>query len=62
MSSRSEDGAAEMRQALTLPAMADTAWYHQKIDRKGRDLETFHQEVLAFAKEPHAQTTYRISE
>ncbi len=41
---------AEMRQALMLPAMADTAWYHRKIDRAGRDLETFHQEVLAFAK------------
>lgn len=50
-----EDGAAEMRQALTLPAMADTAWYHQKIDRKGRDLETFHQEVLAFAKGDYFQ-------
>jgi carboxypeptidase C (cathepsin A) len=29
--------------------MADTAWSHQRIDRKGRDLEAFHQEVLAFA-------------
>ena len=40
----------EMRTALGLPAQADTAWYHQKIDRKGRSLEAFHQEVLAFAK------------
>lgn len=40
----------EMAQALALPALADTAWYHQKIDRRGRDLETFHQEVQAFAK------------
>lgn len=45
-----EGGAAEMRTALSLPAMADTAWYHQKIDRKGRGLEDFHQEVAAFAK------------
>jgi carboxypeptidase C (cathepsin A) len=43
-------GAAEMRTALTLPAMADTAWYFQKVDRKGRSIEAFHQEVLAFAK------------
>lgn len=41
---------ADMRQALMLPAMADTAWFHQKVDRAGRDLEAFHQEVLAFAK------------
>lgn len=40
----------EMAQALALPALADTAWYHQKIDRRGRSLEAFHQEVLAFAK------------
>lgn len=45
-----EGGAAEMRQALTLPAMGDAAWYHGRIDRKGRSLEAFHQEVLAFAK------------
>jgi carboxypeptidase C (cathepsin A) len=45
-----EAGAPELRTALSLPAMADVAWYHQKIDRKGRSLEAFHQEVLAFAK------------
>jgi len=50
-----EAGAAEMRQALALPAQADTAWYHQKIDRKGRSLETFHQEVAAFAKGDYAE-------
>jgi len=50
-----EAGDAEMRQALALPAMADTAWYHRKIDRKGRSLEAFHQEVLAFAKGDYAE-------
>jgi carboxypeptidase C (cathepsin A) len=45
-----EAGAAELRQALALPAMADAAWYHRRIDRRGRSLEAFHQEVLAFAK------------
>ncbi|TAJ71988.1 MAG: septum formation initiator [Phenylobacterium sp.] len=54
-----EAGAAEMRQALALPAMADTAWYHRKIDRKGRDLETFHQEVQAFAKGDYLEALRR---
>ena len=45
-----EAGGDDLRQALTLPAMADTAWYHDRIDRKGRSLETFHAEVLAFAR------------
>jgi len=45
----------EMRTALSLPALADTAWYHQKIDRRGRSLEAFHQEVLAFAKSDYVQ-------
>ena len=40
----------EMYHALGLPAFADTAWYHNKIDRKGRSLEAFHQEALALAK------------
>ncbi|HEX7947915.1 MAG TPA: hypothetical protein VF495_24830 [Phenylobacterium sp.] len=38
------------RQALLLPAMADTAWYHRRIERRGRSLEAYHQEVLAFAQ------------
>jgi carboxypeptidase C (cathepsin A) len=45
-----EAGGAEMRQALSLPALADAAWYHGKVDRKGRTIEAYHQEVLAFAK------------
>ena len=45
-----EAGGDDLRQALTLPAMADTAWYHDRIDRRGRSLETFHAEVLAFAR------------
>ena len=45
-----EAGGDDLRQALTLPAMADTAWYHGRIDRRGRNLETFHAEVLAFAR------------
>lgn len=40
----------QMKQALALPALADTAWYHQRIDRGGRSLEAFHQEVLTYAK------------
>jgi carboxypeptidase C (cathepsin A) len=50
-----ESGAAETRTALGLPAMADTAWHHNKIDRRGRSLEAFHQEVVAFAKTDYAE-------
>lgn len=50
-----EAGAAEMRQALALPALADTAWHHGKIDRRGRSLEDFHQEVVAFARGDYVQ-------
>jgi carboxypeptidase C (cathepsin A) len=46
---------AQLRQALSLPAMADTAWYHNRIERKGRSIEAFHQEVLAFAKGDYAE-------
>jgi carboxypeptidase C (cathepsin A) len=38
------------RQALRLPAQADTAWYHDRIQRRGRSIDVFHQEVLAFSK------------
>ena len=50
-----EAGGAELRQALQLPAMADTAWYHGRIDRRGRTLEAFHEEVLAFARGDYAE-------
>lgn len=39
-------------QALHLPAQADAAWYHARIDRRGRSLEAFHEEVTAFARGP----------
>ena len=55
-----EAGAAEMGQALSLPAMADTAWYHDKIDRQGRSLETFHQEVLTYAKGDYAAALRKL--
>jgi carboxypeptidase C (cathepsin A) len=35
--------------ALNLPAMAATAWVHQKIDRRGRTIEAFDAEVHGFA-------------
>ncbi len=47
--------ALALRQALQLPALADTAWYHQRIDRRGRALEAYHQEALAYAKGPYLQ-------
>lgn len=54
-----EGGAAEMQQALALPAKADTAWYHQTIDRKGRSLDAFHNEVLAFARTDYVEALKR---
>lgn len=36
-------------QALALPNYAATAWYHQTIDRKGRSLQAFYDEVSEFA-------------
>lgn len=50
-----------MQQALGLPAMADTAWYYQKIDRHGRTLEALHQEVLLFAKSDYLQALRKES-
>ena len=53
---RTEQGAPisifgrEMDTAMTLPALADTAWYHGRIDRKGRSLEAFDAEVTRFAE------------
>jgi len=35
--------------ALNLPAMAATAWHHQRIDRAGRTIEAFDAEVSRFA-------------
>ncbi|MET0308179.1 MAG: peptidase S10 [Sphingomonas sp.] len=46
---------AELTDALYLPAAADAAWYHDRIDRRGRDLETFHQEALSFALGQYAE-------
>ncbi|ODT86751.1 hypothetical protein [Phenylobacterium sp. SCN 70-31] len=54
-----EAGGAEVRQALQLPALADTAWYHERIDRRGRSLEAFHQEVRAFAQGDYAEALKR---
>jgi carboxypeptidase C (cathepsin A) len=45
-----EADTAALRQALALPGQADTAWYFEAIDRRGRSLEAFHQEALAFAE------------
>jgi carboxypeptidase C (cathepsin A) len=36
-----------------LPTMAATAWYHGKVDRAGRTLESFLDEVRAFAVEDY---------
>lgn len=45
---RDLDGPA-IATALMLPSLAATAWYHEKIDRKGRSIEQFDAEVSRFA-------------
>jgi len=36
---------------VSLPTLAAIAWYHNKIDRQGRSLETFVEEARQFAKQ-----------
>jgi carboxypeptidase C (cathepsin A) len=43
-------GGREMAYVSALPTMAAGAWYHQKIDRKGRSVEQVFNEALAFAR------------
>jgi carboxypeptidase C (cathepsin A) len=45
----------EMRQALSLPALADTAWAHGRVDRKGRSIEAYHQELVRFARTDYVE-------
>jgi carboxypeptidase C (cathepsin A) len=40
---------SDTEEQLLLPSLAATAWYHGKIDRKGRTLEAFVSEVRQFA-------------
>lgn len=41
--------------AAYLPTYAATAWYHSKVERAGRTLETFLDEVRVFARTEYAQ-------
>lgn len=50
---------AELRQALGLPALADAAWYHGKVDRRGLTLEAWHAEADAFARGDYAEALRR---
>ncbi|HLZ74162.1 S10 family peptidase [Phenylobacterium sp.] len=43
-------GGREMPYVAALPTMAAGAWYHQKIDRKGRTVEQLFNEALEFAR------------
>ncbi len=44
-----DHGDADRNAAVLLPNMAATAWYHQRIDRKGRSLEAFVEDAEHFA-------------
>ena len=54
-------GAPDPRAGLTLPAMAATAYYYQRIDRGGRTLEQLHHEVTAFATRQYPQALHRLA-
>ncbi|MGZ6037580.1 MAG: S10 family peptidase [Phenylobacterium sp.] len=43
-------GGREMPYVAALPTMAAGAWYHRKIDRKGRSVEQVFNEALEFAR------------
>lgn len=45
----------DLKEALELPAIVDTAWYHNSIDRAGRSLEQVHQEAYEFAISEYAE-------
>ena len=44
-----------------LPTMAATAWYHEKVDRAGRTLEAFLDEVRLFAVEDYMPALFQGS-
>jgi carboxypeptidase C (cathepsin A) len=45
-----DTGGREMPYVAALPTMAAGAWYHQRIDRKGRTVQQVFDEALAFAR------------
>jgi carboxypeptidase C (cathepsin A) len=45
-----DTGGREMPYVASLPTMAAGAWYHQRIDRKGRTVQQVFDEALAFAR------------
>jgi carboxypeptidase C (cathepsin A) len=46
--------------ALSLPSLAVTAWYHNKIDRAGRNAVQLYDEVKAFAATEYADALRRL--
>jgi carboxypeptidase C (cathepsin A) len=50
------------RLGLNLPAMAATAWYHERVDRAGRTVTQIHDEASAFAQGDYARALHRLGE
>jgi carboxypeptidase C (cathepsin A) len=50
---------AEETAAMGFAAIADTAWYHKVIDRKGRDLQAFDAEAKQFAQTDYLSALVR---
>lgn len=46
---------------LSLPTMAAIAWYHEKVDRNGRSLEAFLDEVRSFAVDTYLPALFKGS-
>lgn len=60
MESAAKGDAPDPSAGLYLPSLAATAWYHDKVDRKGMSVAEFHEEVRQFAEGEYAQTVYEL--
>lgn len=50
------------RAGLSLPSLAATAWYHNKIDRRGQSVAALYDEVTEFAATTYADAVYRLDQ
>lgn len=49
-------------QALMLPGMAVTAWYHQRIERGDRTVDALYGEALAYATSDYASALHKLAQ
>jgi carboxypeptidase C (cathepsin A) len=51
-------GDAELASVTNLPSMAAAAWYHGKVDKRGRSLEAFAEEAQHFADDAYLKALF----